>query len=230
MLKKSERIAFPFITLSLVIFSLNLYSQEAKARIVKEQAVLRLAPNNDSIEFKQLPLGSEFSVEGTLGDWVKVKMPPDPSGFIITGYVHKSFVEFLIEHAQPEVQIKPLVSEPIKKVESPSPNADESYIAWQKNMTRAKSKARSANTMGWLGAGASCLGWGLYFANKDEDTSNIGYLVTGISGIVMALIGAVQGGAAKDEIEALESEGRNRGYVNIGAINGGIALQIGFSF
>ena len=112
------KILLRMICLSLVLFiisTVELYSQGAKVRIISEQAVLRLAPSNDSIEFKKLPLGSEFGVEETVGDWIKIMMPPDADGLVIAGYVHKSFVEFEIKQDKTEQQIKPLPEEPIRK-------------------------------------------------------------------------------------------------------------------
>lgn len=96
--------------LFLIIFifsSINLYSQKAKIRIIKEEAVLRLKPNDESLAIKQLSLGSELDVVETIGDWIKVKLPPDEDGIIITGYIHSSFVTFDIKSTPSEQYKKP---------------------------------------------------------------------------------------------------------------------------
>jgi len=80
---------------SILIFSSTiLYAQEGKIRIIKKNAVLRLKPNEESLIIKHLPLGSEFNIVEIMGKWIKINLPPDKDGIVITGYIHKSFVEF----------------------------------------------------------------------------------------------------------------------------------------
>ncbi|MHA1381300.1 MAG: outer membrane beta-barrel protein, partial [Candidatus Helarchaeota archaeon] len=47
-----------------------------------------------SLIIKHLPLGSEFNIVEVIGKWIKINLPPDKDGIVITGYVQKSFVEF----------------------------------------------------------------------------------------------------------------------------------------
>lgn len=89
--------------------TISMYSQEAKIRIIKEEAVLRLKPNSESLIIKELPLGSEFNVIETIRDWIKVKLPPDEDRIVVTGYIHSSFVTFDIK------QVKPIQSEETSK-------------------------------------------------------------------------------------------------------------------
>lgn len=63
----------------------NLYSQEAKIRVIKNNAVLRLSPNSESLVLKELPAGSLLNAEETVGEWVKVKLPPNKDGIVVTG-------------------------------------------------------------------------------------------------------------------------------------------------
>jgi opacity protein-like surface antigen len=97
-----------FSLIILVISTLNLYSLEIKARVIKEGAVLRLNPERESTAIKNLPLGAILEVEEIVGEWLKGKLPPDERGFVISGYVHKSFVTF---------EIEPVPAKPRKRIE-----------------------------------------------------------------------------------------------------------------
>lgn len=112
------------------IFSaLNLYGQETKVRVIKEGAVLRLKPESESIIINNLPLGAFLDAEETIGEWVKVKLPPDKNGVVVTGYILSSFVEFeKIEKAVEKIQraivkkeIKPIEVEVSPKLAKPKP-------------------------------------------------------------------------------------------------------------
>lgn len=62
-------------------------------RISSKDAVLRLDPNNKSTIIRTLPIGASFIVEETIGDWIKLKLPPDKDGLVVIGYVYKSHVK-----------------------------------------------------------------------------------------------------------------------------------------
>lgn len=111
-----------FSSIMLVFSGLNLYSQETKARVIKEEAVLRLDPNTESPRIRNLPLGTMIEVEEVVGEWLKVKLPPDERGFVITGYVHRSDVSFEIEPApaKPPEEIEERVVEEKPRV-APAP-------------------------------------------------------------------------------------------------------------
>jgi hypothetical protein len=69
-------------------------SQEYKSvRIINKDAVLRLKPSNEGTILKKLPLGALLEVAEDWDDWLKIKLPPDKTGFIVIGYVRKSFTE-----------------------------------------------------------------------------------------------------------------------------------------
>jgi outer membrane protein W len=96
-------------SLIILVFSLpNLYSQETKVRIIKEGAILRLDSREESFPIRKLPLGAMLEVEAAVGEWLKVKLPPDERGFVVTGYIHQSFVTFDIE---------PVPAKPAEKIE-----------------------------------------------------------------------------------------------------------------
>lgn len=65
-----------------------------KIRIIKENAALKIKPIDESLSILVLPIGASFEAEDQGGDWVKIKLPPNKDGIVITGYVHKSFIEF----------------------------------------------------------------------------------------------------------------------------------------
>lgn len=103
----------------ILLSAINLYSQETKIRIIKRDAVLRLKPNNESIIIKKLPLGAVLNVEETIREWIKIKLPPDKDGVVVSGYMHKSFVEFEIKPSQVKPETKPIITEPKKEKEWP---------------------------------------------------------------------------------------------------------------
>jgi hypothetical protein len=67
--------------------------EETSVRIVKKNAVLRIKPSNSGSILKSLPLGALLEVEEALEGWLKIKLPPDKDGFIMMGYIQRSFIE-----------------------------------------------------------------------------------------------------------------------------------------
>ncbi|MHA1381301.1 MAG: OmpW family outer membrane protein [Candidatus Helarchaeota archaeon] len=123
---------FSFIFFHLIIFitAINLLPQESKelkVRVIIKDAPLRLKPNSDSLIIKRLPLGAELDFVKEMGQWIKIKLPPDKDGIVIEGYIHQSMVERLYEKLLEPPKIKEekpiitpvLTSKPItgKKVE-----------------------------------------------------------------------------------------------------------------
>lgn len=64
-----------------------------QVRVIKQNAVLRVKPKDGTVILKKLPLGSLLEVEEELDDWLKISLPPDEDGFVITGYLHRMFTE-----------------------------------------------------------------------------------------------------------------------------------------
>lgn len=112
MIKKSSNIHFiSFILFHLIVFitAINLFSQENKEiniRIIAEDAVLRLKPSKESLAIKRLSLGSELEVIEKVGEWIKIKMPPDEDGIVVVGYVHQSFVEEVAKKVVGTIEIE----------------------------------------------------------------------------------------------------------------------------
>jgi len=74
-------------------FAPELSQEDRSVRIVKKNAVLRIKPSKEGSIIKGLPLGALLEVEEDLEEWLKIKLPPDKDGFIMIGYIHRSFTE-----------------------------------------------------------------------------------------------------------------------------------------
>jgi hypothetical protein len=68
-------------------------AENNQVRVIKQNAVLRIKPKNDSVIIKKLPLGALVDAEEEQDGWLKIKLPPDQDGFVLTGYLHQSFTE-----------------------------------------------------------------------------------------------------------------------------------------
>lgn len=116
------------------VFSLNfIYSddkQEKEIRVIKENAELRLLPDNESLIIKNLPLGSIFTIEEISDEWIKIKLPPNQDGIIVTGYIHQRFIEESTKEAPEVTKItekkKPIII-PIPQPEEPIPTKKERF-------------------------------------------------------------------------------------------------------
>lgn len=227
-----------FFSIMLIFLTITLYSQEAKIRIIKKDAVVRLKPSDESLIIKKLPLGSELDVEETMGEWIKIKLPPDKDGFVITGYIHTSFVEFKIGKPEPVQKKRPIITETPKIIDS-------GLSSWQKEMDKAKARIRTGNTLGLVGFTMAIGGLALYYLDKEEiweydilgtphleEKHQIWYLISASGGFALTIAGMVIKESAKNEIRALELEGARRNYIlaSISPIKGGFAFKLSYSF
>ncbi|UCE41238.1 MAG: hypothetical protein JSV17_17700 [Candidatus Aminicenantes bacterium] len=71
----------------------NTSAEHDQVRVIKQNAVLRIKPKNGAVIIKKLPLGALLEVEEEIGDWLKITLPPDEDGFVLTGYLLQSFTE-----------------------------------------------------------------------------------------------------------------------------------------
>ena len=71
----------------------NTQAESDQVRVIKSNAVLRIKPKDGAVIIKKLPLGALLEVEEEIGDWLKITLPPDEDGFVLTGYLLKSFTE-----------------------------------------------------------------------------------------------------------------------------------------
>jgi len=223
-----------FLSFIILFLFCSLYSQETKIRVIKKDAVLRLKPNNDSLLIKALPLGAILEVEETLGDWVKVKLPPDKDGIVIIGYVHNSFVTF---------DIKPLASEKAERIEAPL-RKDDAYTIWQQRLSSAKKKSSTGLIIGIVGAAIFIPSSIALFVDKKQELyisygsvlyqekPKPGYLVLAGVGLTSLVAGMAIHFSGKRSANQLEQEGSKKGYISAGLLPeyNAIGVQIGISF
>lgn len=62
-------------------------------RVTSQRANVRLNPSTTSPVIATMPAGTVLDVESREGDWYRVSLPPDPSGFRRIGFLHLSVVE-----------------------------------------------------------------------------------------------------------------------------------------
>ena len=68
-------------------------SEYDQVRVIKQNAVLRIKPKDGAVIITKLPLGALLEVDEELDDWLKISLPPDEDGFVLTGYLHRAFTE-----------------------------------------------------------------------------------------------------------------------------------------
>lgn len=125
---------FPILLSLLIIFLLLAGIGEAaklRVRVIVERANIRLRPDIKSPVIAKAPIGTVLESEGKEGRWYKVNLPPDESGFVVSGYIHENIVEVVEEikevlkeekveeEKQPEV-ITPVIKEPAVREERPA--------------------------------------------------------------------------------------------------------------
>ena len=128
MRRSFKKASLPFILLIFSLLSaLKLHPQELRPRVVvvKENAVLRISPSEDSPIIRKIPVGTILEVDKSGWAWLKVKLPADKTGISLTGYIQESFVSYWVEKI-PEPEEKkepepPKVVTPQKPVTPPLP-------------------------------------------------------------------------------------------------------------
>jgi hypothetical protein len=73
---------------------------DVKIRVVNPDAPLRLEAKVTSPVVSRIPLGSVLTAETKSGEWYRVNLPPDKSGYVISGYIHQGDVRILEEGAE----------------------------------------------------------------------------------------------------------------------------------
>ncbi|MBN1271962.1 MAG: outer membrane beta-barrel protein [Candidatus Aminicenantes bacterium] len=93
------------------------FSDETKLEVKVSRANVRLKPDLNASVIGSAEQGTVLISTERIGDWFKVDLPPDASGFVVTGYIHLSTVNILAEKPEP-------VAPPAKKTTPPTPPAD----------------------------------------------------------------------------------------------------------
>jgi hypothetical protein len=167
---------------------------EQKVRVIKKGAELKIEASIESQTIMGLPLGGEFAIDTIPSlDWVKIKLPPNKDGIILSGFLHVSYIEFIGAPAivRPKVDA-PEITRP--KIDGPwkekpkindividqeyetdkKPISSEDYFNWQRTYSAAKSKASLWGGIGLVGAlitvgGAGWIILGELKPNKEFD-------------------------------------------------------------
>jgi len=69
--------------------------QEQQAEILVPRARVRLNPDLNSDIIRVLDKGTVLTIVGESGDWYKVVLPKDESGFVVSGYIHKQLIKLV---------------------------------------------------------------------------------------------------------------------------------------
>lgn len=123
-----------------------------RVRVKVTSANIRLKPKMDSLVIGTAPLGQEFEVRKTQGDWFLVELPPDEKGTVISGYLHSSVAE-TVGAAKPPARTEPApeaVEKP--KPEKPRP-ASRPATAAPRRARRTAAPAQAKKFYVRLGAG-----------------------------------------------------------------------------
>ncbi len=231
-------VVFTFYIVILGFTATHLMSfQQVKVRIIKENAALRLYPEKTSRVIKELGLGAEFEVVETIGEWINVVLPLNEEGIIVTGYVHKSFVE--LSSISPQSDLTKQTVQPKQELTLPErPDREkEAYSQWKREYERAKSRVNAGGYIMWGGFLVGVVSSTLYVLDYDygftfEERGNPIYLIGLGAGMVMVITGVVIAGRAKGEVKLLEEEGVRLGYLSAGfaSIRGGFMISFKYCF
>jgi len=211
--------------------------------IVKEGAVLKLKPNENSLEIKKIPLGATLHTEDSISEWFKINLPPDKDGIVITGYIHESFIEL---EENKKINLEKTLKTSREKISAKSNFTDQNYSRWKERLSKAKSKSSTGLVLTVCGAlvFAPCMiltftnmqseyeykYWGL--VQVENKKASTGYIIGDAIGLTALIAGLAIHLPARKEIKKLEKEGREIGYITIGLLPqyGSIGFQINLSF
>lgn len=106
-----------FLLLSLVSL---IQAEELKIQVIITEAKVRLKPDLNSIVISEIPLGAMLKALQKTGEWYHINLPSDDKGFVVSGYIHISSVEEIIDQPveKPVEKPKPI---PVPKKEVPQP-------------------------------------------------------------------------------------------------------------
>ena len=124
-IKVSKKLIFKKVFLFLCIFSLmisiSVLGADLKLRVITKKANVRLKPSLSSDILSQVPLGAILESQGKFGNWYKVNLPADESGFVVSGYIYESIVEEVIQkfkeptikEEKPQEVAQPITQRPV---------------------------------------------------------------------------------------------------------------------
>lgn len=113
--KFGRKIFISLIIASLLVSANLLRAEKQKIKIVTESASIRLKADIKSEVIEYLPIGSVFEFTKKVNGYYEIRFP-SKVGVMVTGYIHESFVEEVME-AEPKVEPKrELIRRPIQPV------------------------------------------------------------------------------------------------------------------
>lgn len=153
MKKTNMRILLVICLMILMISPLLGREEKTKVKVIVNIANVRLKPDLGSQVIGKMPLGSILEFDKTIGEWFRVYLPPDESGFVISGYMHNSVVERVIEEPVEEIENKEEQEiEKPKKIEEPQkparqPTIDSKKPAKKENALKIGLQGSAGSTM-----------------------------------------------------------------------------------
>ncbi len=72
---------------------------DVKIRVITPDAPLRLEAKVTSPVVSKIPFGSVLTAETKSGEWYRVNLPPDESGYVLSGFIHQGDILVLEEGA-----------------------------------------------------------------------------------------------------------------------------------
>jgi len=107
--KLRKKIILPFVLLAILLLIGNAEAAKFKLRVTVTAANIRLKPSLESNVISKAPRGATLNAEEKIGEWYKIKLPPDEQGIVLTGYIHQSIVEVVEEiHEEIKSEEKPI--------------------------------------------------------------------------------------------------------------------------
>lgn len=214
-----------FITLLAVVFLFPLLSaaNQEKIRVTVDNAPIHNKTDTSSKVVTTIPLGAELEVVERLGEWIKVKLPPDERGFVITGYIHKSNVEL-----DEKVEQK-MAPQPIEPTLTPE------------ELNEAIKRTKGWRTLGWIITVPSA-GWltltvvALAVVVLQGETGDLGFKenIFGYTTMGVAAVGTIVGISlitrSSKKLRILRRQQKTQLSLSLDPLNKGCVLSLRLSF
>lgn len=115
-----KKILIFLIVLLFMAYVPDILAEEIQIRVTVEQANVRLKPDLNSMVISKVPLGVVLKALQKSGEWYHINLPPDESGFVVSGYIHASTVEEIsYQPGEKPAEKTERVSPPEKEAERP---------------------------------------------------------------------------------------------------------------
>ncbi|MFO7979902.1 MAG: SH3 domain-containing protein [Candidatus Aminicenantes bacterium] len=112
-----------FIIISFLSFSYG-DSEAVKLRVSVNTANIRLKPSDESLIVATVHLGTILEYQAKQDHWIRVNLPPDEKGYVISGYIHENQVEKTEKKKEPIEELGSTTAE-IKEKSTPEEKIDE---------------------------------------------------------------------------------------------------------